>query len=52
MTDFVALRATAYTYSIEDGNERRKAKATKKCIITHQFMFENYKDCFFNDKTY
>ena len=29
----------------------KKAKETKKCVIKHKLMFENYKDCLFNDKT-
>ena len=34
---------------MEDGSEHKKAKGTKKCIIKHGLMFENYKDCLFND---
>ena len=41
MTEFVALRAKAYVYSIEDGTEHKKAKGTKKCIIKQELMFEN-----------
>ena len=29
----------------------KKANGTKKCVIKHRLMFENYKDCLFNDKT-
>ena len=50
MTEFVALRAKAYAYLMEDGSEHKKAKGTKKCVIKHGLMFENYKDCLFNDK--
>ena len=34
------------------GNDRevKKAKGTKKCVIKRELMFENYKDCLFNDK--
>ena len=28
----------------------KKAKGTKKCVIKRELMFENYKDCLFNDK--
>ena len=35
---------------MEDGSEYKKAKGTKKCIIKHGLMFENYKDSLFNDK--
>ena len=30
MTAFVALRAKAYAYLMEDGSEHKKAKGTKK----------------------
>ena len=50
MTEFVALRAKAYAYLMEDGSEHKKAKRTKKCIIKRELMFENYKDSLFNDK--
>ena len=35
---------------MEDGSEHKKAKGTKKCLIKHKLMFENYKDCLFNNK--
>ena len=50
ITEFVALRAKAYAYLIEDGSEHKKAKGTKKCVIKRELMFENYKDSLFNDK--
>ena len=50
MTEFVALRAKACAYAMEDGSEHKKAKGTKKCVIKHELMFENYKDCLFNNK--
>ena len=31
-------------------SEVKKSKATKKCIIKWEIMFENYTDCLFNDK--
>ena len=33
-----------------DDSEVKKAKGTKKCVIKRELMFENYKDCLFNDK--
>ena len=33
MTKFVGLRAKAYSYLIDYGNEDKKAKDTKKCVI-------------------
>ena len=35
---------------MEDGSEHKKAKGSKKCIIKHGLMFENYKDSLFNNK--
>ena len=29
---------------------KKKAKVTKKCVIKRRLMFENYKDCLFNDE--
>ena len=31
--------------------KRKKAKETKKCVIKHRLMFENYEDSLFNNKT-
>ena len=28
-----------------------EAKGTKKCVIKQKLLFENYKDCLFNNKT-
>ena len=50
MTEFVVLRAKVYACLLEDVSEHKKAKGTKKCVIKHGLMFENYKDCLFNDK--
>ena len=33
-----------------DDSKHKKAKGTKKCVIKRRLMFENYKDCLFNDK--
>ena len=35
---------------MEDGSEHKKAKRTKKCVIKHELMFENYKDFLFNNQ--
>ena len=45
ITEVVALRPKIYAYLINDG------KGTKKCVIKQKLMFENYKDCLFNNKT-
>ena len=49
MTEFVALRAKAYAYLMEDGIKHKKAKGTKKCIIKRELKFKNYKDSLFNN---
>ena len=50
MKEFCALKAQTYVYLMDDDSEKKKAKGTEKCIIKRQLMFENYKDCFFNNK--
>ena len=36
---------------MDDGSVHKQAKGTKKCVIKRRLMFENYKDCLFNEKT-
>ena len=59
MIKFVALRAKTYAYLIDGCNDdgydknkiiNKKAKGTKKCVIKRELVFENYKDCNFNNK--
>ena len=35
---------------MDDNSEVKKSKGTKKCVIKRELMYENYKDCLFNDK--
>ena len=51
MTEVVALRPKAYAYLDDDGNEHKKSKGTKKCVIKQKLMFQNFKDCLLNNKT-
>ena len=51
MGEVVALRPKIWAYLMDDGNKHKKAKGTKKCVIKQKHMFENYKDCLFNNKT-
>ena len=37
---------------MDDESEHKKAKRTKKCVKKCRLMFENYKNCFFNEKTF
>ena len=48
--EFVALRPKAYSYLDDYGNDHKKAKGTKKCVIKQKLMFQNFKDCLFNNK--
>ena len=50
ITEFVALRAKAYAYLDDYGNDHKKAKRTKKCVIKQKLVFQNFKDCLFNNK--
>ena len=46
----VALRPESYVYLDDEGSEHKKAKGTKNCVIKQKLMFENFKDCLFNNK--
>ena len=48
--EVVALRPKTYAYLMDDSSGHKKAKGTKKCVIKQKLMFENYKDCLFNNK--
>ena len=50
MIELVGLRAKAYAYLMNGDTEHKKTKGTKKCIIKKRLIFQNYEDCFFNDK--
>ena len=45
MTEFIGLRAKMSSYLIDDSNEDKKAKGTKKCVIKGKLKLENYKTC-------
>ena len=51
MTEIVAFRPKAYAYLTDDGSEHKKSKGTKKCVIKQKLMFQNFKNCLFNNKT-
>ena len=48
--EFVALRPKAFAYLDDYGNNHKKTKVTKKCVIKQKLMFQNFKDCLFNNK--
>ena len=51
ITEVVALKPKTNPYLIDDGRDRKRAKGTKKCVKKQKLVFENYKDCLFNNKT-
>ena len=50
ITEFAALRPKTYSYLMDDGNSDKKAKGTKKCVITEILKFNDYKDCLLNNE--
>ena len=38
MTEYVGLRAKRYAYLMDDNNEHKKAKETKKYVIKRRLM--------------
>ena len=45
MTTFVGFTTKIYSYLIDGGNDDKKGKETKKCVIKRKFNFEYYKNC-------
>ena len=50
MTKFAALRPKTYFYLMDDGNNDKKAKGTKKCVIKRRHIFNDYKNCLLNNE--
>ena len=50
ITEFVTLRPKTYSFLTDDGNEDKKAKGTKKCVIKKMIKFNDYKKCLLNDE--
>ena len=44
MKKFVGLTAKTYSYLIENNDEDKKAKSTKKCIIKRRLEIQDYKN--------
>ena len=49
--EVIALRSKTYAYLMDDGGNHKKISVTKKCVIKQKLIFQNYKDCLFNNKT-
>ena len=60
ITEFSGIRPKTYVYvrdNYDDDDDEddyvrknKKAKGTKNCVIKRRLIFENDKDCWFNDK--
>ena len=50
ITEFVTLRPKTYSFLTDDGNEDKKAKGAKKCVIKKMIKFNDYKKCLLNDE--
>ena len=48
--EFVALRPKTYSYLMDDGNTKEKAKRTKNCVTKRIHNFNDYKNCLLNNK--
>ena len=46
MKEFIGLRAETYSY-LKDNNDqdKKKIKATNKCVIKRKLIFQHHKDC-------
>ena len=51
ITEVAALRTKAYTYLDDDGNNYKKGKGTKKCVIKQKIIFQNFEYCLSNNKS-
>ena len=45
MKEFIALRTKTYSYLIDNKDEDKTAKGTKKCVMKRKLKFEDYKYC-------
>ena len=45
ITEFVALKPKTYGYLIDDSDENKKSKVTKKCVIKRKLKIEDHKRC-------
>ena len=50
MTEFPALIPETYSYLMHHGNNDKKAKGTKKCIVKRILKFNDYKCCLLNNE--
>ena len=49
MSEFCALKAKTYAFKLDNGNEVKKTKGTKKCVVKRHITFDDYVSTLFND---
>ena len=50
MAELVGFRVKTYSYLMDDGNNDKKDKGTKKYVIKRILKFNDYKNCLLNNK--
>ena len=50
ITEFITLRPKTYSFLTYDGQEDKKAKGTKKCVIRKMIKFNDYRKCLLNNE--
>ncbi|CAB4026188.1 Hypothetical predicted protein, partial [Paramuricea clavata] len=48
ISEFVGLRSKLYAYKMDEGEEEKKCKGVKKCVVKNEIVFEDYKNCLFS----
>ena len=51
MTKFVALKPKLYAYRKLDGEEDKRCKGIKKCVVKKTIGFSDYKNCLLDSKS-
>ena len=49
MSEFCVLKAKTYEFKLDNDNEVKKAKGTKKCTVKNHITFIDYVNTLFND---
>ena len=49
MSEFCALKAKTYAFKLDNDNEVKKAKGTKKCVVKKHVTFDDYVNTLFHD---
>ena len=49
MSEFCALKAKTYAFKLDNDDEVKKAKDTKKCVVKKHITFDDYVNTLFND---